>query len=68
MHQLSTRAFCADASQISKLVPDISLSAEREGHAHNFSCSGAGSGWVARHTVLKPTPCSPAFAYFSLSR
>ncbi|KAB5519673.1 hypothetical protein DKX38_023992 [Salix brachista] len=35
----------------SKLVPDISLSAEREGHAHNFSCTGAGSVWVARHVA-----------------
>ncbi|KAJ6749984.1 hypothetical protein OIU85_000594 [Salix viminalis] len=48
---VNSRSFCADASQISKLVPDISLSAEREGHAHNFSCSGAGSGWVARHVT-----------------
>ncbi|KAJ6425627.1 hypothetical protein OIU84_026241, partial [Salix udensis] len=45
----NSRSLCADASQSSKLVPDISLSAEREGHAHNFSCTGAGSVWVAQH-------------------
>ncbi|XP_065857479.1 uncharacterized protein [Euphorbia lathyris] len=47
--------------EISKQVPDIALSIEREGHTHNFSCTDAGSVWVARHvaSLLKsviPTP------------
>ncbi|WCJ34219.1 Lipid droplet-associated hydrolase [Euphorbia peplus] len=37
--------------EISKQVPDIPLSIEREGHTHNFSCSDAGSVWVARHVA-----------------
>ncbi|KAF9664898.1 hypothetical protein SADUNF_Sadunf16G0065800 [Salix dunnii] len=38
-------------SQISKQVPGISLSIEREGHAHSFCCTEAGSEWVAQHVA-----------------
>ncbi|KAJ8899125.1 hypothetical protein K2173_010571 [Erythroxylum novogranatense] len=37
--------------EISKRVPGISLSIEREGHTHNFSCTEAGSVWVAQHVA-----------------
>ncbi|KAI3447416.1 hypothetical protein Pfo_004081 [Paulownia fortunei] len=35
--------------EICKQVPDASLEVEREGHTHAFSCTEAGSIWVARH-------------------
>ncbi|KAL3825720.1 hypothetical protein ACJIZ3_021749 [Penstemon smallii] len=35
--------------EIRKQVPDIHLTIEREGHSHSFSCSEAGSIWVAQH-------------------
>ncbi|KAG6743991.1 hypothetical protein POTOM_052695 [Populus tomentosa] len=38
-------------SQISKQVPGISLSIEREGHTHSFCCTEAGSEWVAHHVA-----------------
>ncbi|KAK9196665.1 hypothetical protein WN943_004795 [Citrus x changshan-huyou] len=38
-------------SQISKQVPDVPLAIERHGHTHNFSCSEAGSAWVASHVA-----------------
>ncbi|XP_020573349.1 lipid droplet-associated hydrolase [Phalaenopsis equestris] len=37
--------------EISRQVPDALLSIEREGHTHSFSCSEAGSVWVARHVA-----------------
>ncbi|KAJ8754762.1 hypothetical protein K2173_012151 [Erythroxylum novogranatense] len=37
--------------EISKQVPGISLSIEREGHNHHFSCTEAGSLWVAQHVA-----------------
>ncbi|XXG88512.1 hypothetical protein AAC387_Pa12g0706 [Persea americana] len=37
--------------QICKQVPDVAISIEREGHTHSFSCTEAGSIWVARHVV-----------------
>lgn len=37
--------------EISKQVPDISLSIEKEGHDHAFSCTEAGSTWVAKHVA-----------------
>ncbi|KAL9271419.1 Lipid droplet-associated hydrolase-like protein [Drosera capensis] len=36
--------------EISKQVPGLALSIEREGHTHGFECSEAGSLWVAHHT------------------
>ncbi|CAK7341975.1 unnamed protein product [Dovyalis caffra] len=37
--------------EISKQVPGIALSIEREGHTHSFSCTEAGSVWVAQHVA-----------------
>ncbi|XP_048226235.1 lipid droplet-associated hydrolase-like isoform X2 [Ricinus communis] len=37
--------------EISKQVPEIALSIEREGHTHCFSCTEAGSEWVAGHVA-----------------
>ncbi|GAB2235908.1 hypothetical protein Droror1_Dr00026353 [Drosera rotundifolia] len=37
--------------KISKQVPGVSLSIEREGHMHAFSCSEAGSLWAAQHVA-----------------
>ncbi|KAK1310483.1 hypothetical protein QJS10_CPA08g01395 [Acorus calamus] len=37
--------------KISTLVPEISLSIEREGHTHAFCCTNAGSVWVASHVA-----------------
>ncbi|XP_058087039.1 uncharacterized protein LOC131234292 isoform X2 [Magnolia sinica] len=33
--------------EISKQAPDVALSIEQEGHTHGFSCTEAGSVWVA---------------------
>ncbi|KAL0337052.1 UNVERIFIED_CONTAM: hypothetical protein Scaly_1980300 [Sesamum calycinum] len=35
--------------KIRKQAPDARLEVEREGHTHAFSCSEAGSVWVAQH-------------------
>ncbi|XP_057506669.1 uncharacterized protein LOC130789905 isoform X2 [Actinidia eriantha] len=37
--------------EISKNVPDAALAVEREGHSHSFSCTTAGSLWVAQHVA-----------------
>ncbi|KAL9271418.1 Lipid droplet-associated hydrolase-like protein, partial [Drosera capensis] len=37
--------------KISKQVPGVSLSIEREGHMHAFSCSEAGSLWAAQRVA-----------------
>ncbi|KAK4766860.1 hypothetical protein SAY86_014611 [Trapa natans] len=37
--------------EISCQVPEISLSIEREGHTHAFSCTQAGSTWVAEYVA-----------------
>ncbi|TXG58167.1 hypothetical protein EZV62_015996 [Acer yangbiense] len=37
--------------EISKQAPDISQSIEREGHTHAFSCTKAGSLWVADYVA-----------------
>lgn len=37
--------------EISKEVPDLHLSIEKEGHGHAFSCTEGGSIWVARHVA-----------------
>lgn len=37
--------------EISKQVPDVSLSIEKEGHDHAFCCTEAGSTWVAQHVA-----------------
>ncbi|KAK9289938.1 hypothetical protein L1049_008100 [Liquidambar formosana] len=37
--------------EISRQVPDVALSIEREGHLHSFCCSEAGSLWVAQHVA-----------------
>ncbi|XP_024026824.1 lipid droplet-associated hydrolase isoform X3 [Morus notabilis] len=37
--------------KISRQVPDIALSIEREGHTHAFCCTEAGSTWVAHHVA-----------------
>ncbi|KAK2655639.1 hypothetical protein Ddye_008691 [Dipteronia dyeriana] len=37
--------------EISKRAPDIGLSIEREGHTHAFSCTQAGSLWVADYVA-----------------
>ncbi|RXH81427.1 hypothetical protein DVH24_034848 [Malus domestica] len=37
--------------EISKQVPDVALSIEREGHTHAFGCTEAGSLWVAEHVA-----------------
>ncbi|XP_011077816.1 lipid droplet-associated hydrolase [Sesamum indicum] len=35
--------------EIRKQAPDARLEVEREGHTHSFSCTEAGSVWVAQH-------------------
>ncbi|KAK4432597.1 Lipid droplet-associated hydrolase [Sesamum alatum] len=35
--------------EIGKQAPDARLEVEREGHTHAFSCTDAGSVWVAQH-------------------
>ncbi|KAL6496347.1 hypothetical protein OROGR_029605 [Orobanche gracilis] len=35
--------------EIHKQVPGVSIEVEREGHTHAFSCTEAGSLWVAQH-------------------
>lgn len=44
--------------QISKEVPGAVLGIEREGHTHAFSCTEAGSLWVAHHVanLIKTRP------------
>ncbi|CAM8959515.1 unnamed protein product [Rhodiola kirilowii] len=37
--------------EVSKTVPDIDLSIEREGHTHSFCCTEAGSLWVAQYVA-----------------
>ncbi|XP_026418863.1 lipid droplet-associated hydrolase isoform X2 [Papaver somniferum] len=37
--------------EISKKVPNVALSIEKEGHTHSFSCTEAGSVWLADHVV-----------------
>ncbi|CAO2839271.1 unnamed protein product [Amaranthus hypochondriacus] len=37
--------------EISKKVPDVSLSIEKEGHDHAFCSTEAGSTWVAQHVA-----------------
>ncbi|XP_071908482.1 uncharacterized protein [Coffea arabica] len=37
--------------EISKQVPDAVLAVERQGHSHTFSCTEAGSLWVAQHVA-----------------
>ncbi|KAK9122860.1 hypothetical protein Sjap_012462 [Stephania japonica] len=37
--------------EILKEVSDVSLSIEKEGHAHGYCCTKAGSEWVAGHVV-----------------
>ncbi|KAI4348910.1 hypothetical protein L6164_009574 [Bauhinia variegata] len=37
--------------EILNQVPDMTASVEREGHTHTFSCSEAGSLWVAKHVA-----------------
>ncbi|XP_051149611.1 uncharacterized protein LOC127264199 [Andrographis paniculata] len=37
--------------EMCRKVPDASAEVEREGHTHAFSCSEAGSVWVARHVA-----------------
>nr|DAD48428.1 TPA_asm: hypothetical protein HUJ06_018365 [Nelumbo nucifera] len=39
------------SEEITKQVPDVALTIEREGHTHAFCCSEAGSLWVAYHVV-----------------
>ncbi|KAF2307698.1 hypothetical protein GH714_030891 [Hevea brasiliensis] len=47
--------------EISKQVPDIALSIEREGHTHNFSCTEAGSAMtLPSHSLPLPTPPQPS--------
>ncbi|KAI3706550.1 hypothetical protein L6452_24366 [Arctium lappa] len=43
--------------EIVKQVPDVVVEVEREGLTHSFSCTVAGSIWVARHvaTLIKKT-------------
>ncbi|KAK9079221.1 hypothetical protein SSX86_000891 [Deinandra increscens subsp. villosa] len=43
--------------EVVKQVPDAVVEVEREGHTHSFSCTVAGSVWVARHiaTLIKKT-------------
>ncbi|KAL6585495.1 hypothetical protein OROMI_002139 [Orobanche minor] len=52
--------------EIRKQVPGVSIEVEREGHTHAFSCTEAGSLWVAQHVseliknntkCEKPRPC-----------
>nr|XP_025658045.1 uncharacterized protein LOC112754582 isoform X3 [Arachis hypogaea] len=37
--------------EISKQVPGITVAVERENHTHGFSCTEAGSLWVAQHVA-----------------
>ncbi|KAK1429263.1 hypothetical protein QVD17_11469 [Tagetes erecta] len=37
--------------EVVKQVPDVVVEVEREGHTHSFSCTMAGSIWVARHVA-----------------
>lgn len=37
--------------QISRRIPGIDLSVEREGWTHGFSCTMAGSVWVAQYVA-----------------
>lgn len=37
--------------EISKRVPGVALSVEREGHTHAFSCTESGSIWVAHYVA-----------------
>ncbi|XP_025605382.1 uncharacterized protein [Arachis hypogaea] len=37
--------------KISKQVPGITVAVERENHTHGFSCTEAGSLWVAQHVA-----------------
>ncbi|KAH9674424.1 alpha/beta-Hydrolases superfamily protein [Citrus sinensis] len=55
-------------SQISKQVPDVPLAIERHGHTHNFSCSEAGSAWVASHVagLIKNKIPSPSNCQFDV--
>ncbi|KAF2307702.1 hypothetical protein GH714_030924 [Hevea brasiliensis] len=39
--------------EISKQVPDIALSIEREGHTHNFSCTEAGSASLISNRIIR---------------
>ncbi|KAF9597671.1 hypothetical protein IFM89_020551 [Coptis chinensis] len=42
---------CGYRATISKQVPEVVLTIEREGHTHGFCCTEAGSVWVADHVV-----------------
>ncbi|QCD98098.1 lipid droplet-associated hydrolase isoform X2 [Vigna unguiculata] len=47
--------------EISKQVPGIGVSIERENHTHGFCCTEAGSLWVAQHVancIKKQTACT----------
>ncbi|KAH9674425.1 alpha/beta-Hydrolases superfamily protein [Citrus sinensis] len=54
--------------EISKQVPDVPLAIERHGHTHNFSCSEAGSAWVASHVagLIKNKIPSPSNCQFDV--
>ncbi|CAI9097636.1 OLC1v1034109C2 [Oldenlandia corymbosa var. corymbosa] len=39
------------SEEIAKQVPDVVLEVERGGHTHAFSCTEAGSLWVAKHVA-----------------
>ncbi|XP_074266956.1 uncharacterized protein LOC141590251 [Silene latifolia] len=43
--------------EISKNAPNVSLSIEKEGHDHAFSCTVAGSRWVAQHVATLIQKC-----------
>ncbi|KAK8473626.1 hypothetical protein PHAVU_001G194040 [Phaseolus vulgaris] len=47
--------------EMSKQVPGITVSIERENHTHSFCCTEAGSLWVAQHVancIKKQTACT----------
>ncbi|KAL2345280.1 hypothetical protein Fmac_006565 [Flemingia macrophylla] len=47
--------------EISKQVPGIAISIERENHTHGFCCTEAGSLWVAQHVanlIKNQTACT----------
>ncbi|KAK7337293.1 hypothetical protein VNO77_17859 [Canavalia gladiata] len=47
--------------EISKQVPGITVSVERENHTHGFCCTEAGSLWVAQHVanlIKNQTACT----------
>ncbi|WVZ09086.1 hypothetical protein V8G54_022432 [Vigna mungo] len=47
--------------EISKQVPGVAVSIERENHTHGFCCTEAGSLWVAQHVancIKKQTACT----------